>query len=120
MTRTFSKIYVGFHFKYILKPVPLLEISIDGCRIWPLVGKIRPKSLNVIPGLKIYGCTRYPKLMGAAAPFAPVLTMALQTLFKIFPTSKRINIIQIIKDINLPSLSNSPNMLWWVEVEPFL
>ena len=60
--------------------VPLLEISIDGCRIWllagksykkvvsglkfsidgcsicPLAGKIRQKSLIVVSGLKIDGC----------------------------------------------------------------
>ena len=30
--------------------VPLLEISIDGCRIWPLAGKIGQK---VVSGLEI-------------------------------------------------------------------
>ena len=36
--------------------MPWLEISIDGCRIWPLAGKIGQKSLNVVSGLKIDGC----------------------------------------------------------------
>ena len=36
--------------------VPWLEISIDRCRIWPLAGKIRQKSLNVESGLKMNGC----------------------------------------------------------------
>ena len=33
-----------------------LEISFYGCRIWPLAGKIIQKSLNVGSGLKIDGC----------------------------------------------------------------
>ena len=37
-------------------PVPLLEISIDGCRIVPLAGKIRQKALKEVSGLKIDGC----------------------------------------------------------------
>ena len=37
--------------------VPLLEISIYGCRIWPLAGKIGQKILNVVSGLKIDGCS---------------------------------------------------------------
>ena len=36
--------------------VPWLDFSIDGCRIRPLAGKIRKKSLNVVLGLKIDGC----------------------------------------------------------------
>ena len=36
-----------------LRPVPLLEISIDGCRIWLLAEKIKQKSLNKVSGLDI-------------------------------------------------------------------
>ena len=36
--------------------VPWLEIFIDGCRIWPIVRKIRQKSLEEVSGLKIDGC----------------------------------------------------------------
>ena len=36
--------------------VPWLEISIDGCKIWPLAQKVGQKSLNVVSGLKIDGC----------------------------------------------------------------
>ena len=51
--------------------VPLLEISIDRFKIWPLAGKIRQNS----QASKLTGaCTRCPKQTGAAAPFAPALT----------------------------------------------
>ena len=59
------------------KVVSGLEISIDGCRIWPLAGKISQNSLNVVSGKLTGACTRCPKLTGAAAPVAPVLTRAL-------------------------------------------
>ena len=44
------------HYEFYIKTVPWLDISIDGCRIRPLAGKIRKKSLNVVLGLKIDGC----------------------------------------------------------------
>ena len=39
-----------------IETVPMLEILIDGCKIWPLEGKMRQNSLNVVSGLKIDGC----------------------------------------------------------------
>ena len=39
----------------MLSAVPWLEISIDGCRIWPIAEKIGQKSLNAVLGLKIDG-----------------------------------------------------------------
>ena len=38
---------------------PLLEISIDGCKIWPLAGKIAKKRLSWLE-ISIYGCRIWP------------------------------------------------------------
>ena len=40
----------------IAQIVPLLDISIDGWKIWPLAGKAGQKSLNIVSGLKIDRC----------------------------------------------------------------
>ena len=42
--------------KFDKKAISGLVISIEECRIWPLAGKIRQNSLNVVSGLKIDGC----------------------------------------------------------------
>ena len=49
--------------------VPWLEISIDGCRIWPIARKIRQKSLVEVSGLKIDGYMHpLPKIDGFMHP----------------------------------------------------
>ena len=76
--------------------VPWLEISIDGCRIWPLGGKIRQKSLNIVSGLKIDGCMHpLPQIDGCSCTLrthtnqGPVYILcsqtsnAIQTAYKI-------------------------------------
>ena len=47
--------------------VPWLEISIDGCRIWPIAEKVRQKSVKEVSGLKIDGCMhQLPKIDGCS------------------------------------------------------
>ena len=65
-------VMVSFHFQD-WRPcsgnvtVPWLEISIDGCRIWPIARNIRQKSLMEVSGLKIDGCMHpLPKIDGCS------------------------------------------------------
>ena len=45
--------------------MPLLGISIDGCRIWTLAGKSRQKIVKEVAALKIDGCMHpLPKIEG--------------------------------------------------------
>ena len=54
--------------------VPLLDISIDGYRIWTLAGKSRQKIVTEEAALKIEGCMHpLPKLRSAVAPVVPAL-----------------------------------------------
>ena len=38
-----------------MKPAPVLDISIDGCRIWTLAGKSRQKIVKEVAAMKIEG-----------------------------------------------------------------
>ena len=50
--------------------VPWLEISIDGCRIWPIAEKVRQKSVKEVSGLKIDGCMhQLPKIDGCSCTY---------------------------------------------------
>ena len=54
------------HIQFIMT-VPWLEISIDGCRIWPIARKIRQKSPEEVLGLKIDGCMHpLPRIDGCS------------------------------------------------------
>ena len=89
LTHNYSQmnLKVVLHKINIVITVPWLEISIDGCMIWPLAGKIRQNSLNVESVLKIDRCMcPLPQIDGCSCtrrtrtnkgPVNPIITKVL-------------------------------------------